>query len=90
MRTVDTKQFEAFVHLFPELTTREQLETALLLSLGLTRKEIAMKLVVEYISTEKTLDTLRRKFEFDSLNPLISMVQVRLALFALSGCIAKK
>lgn len=90
MRTFDVKQVEKFSGLFPELTTIEQLETAILLAIGLSKKEISTARDVAYITTEKILETVKRKFDYHSLNILISTIQIRLVLFALCGCTVKK
>ncbi|WP_236851654.1 hypothetical protein [Candidatus Sodalis pierantonius] len=49
------KQVEKFRDVFPELTTIEQLETAMLFSLGLSKKEIAAARDVAYITVERCL-----------------------------------
>lgn len=90
MRTFDVKHVEQFRGLFPELTTIEQLETAILLAIGLSKKEISTARDVAYITTEKILETVKRKFDYHSLNILISTIQIRLVLFALCGCTVKK
>lgn len=89
MRTFDLTQVEKFRDVFPELTTIEQLETAMLLSLGLSKKEISALRGVAYITTENILNTVKRKLNSTSLNSLLSVFQVRLVLFALCGCIVK-
>lgn len=90
MRTFDLTQVEKFRDVFPELTTIEQLETAMLFSLGLTKKEIAIFRGVAYITTKNILDTAKRKLNVDSSTNLLSVFQVMLVLFALCGCIVKK
>ncbi|CAK8741672.1 hypothetical protein SODG_004989 [Sodalis praecaptivus] len=40
MKSFDVKQVEKFRDVFPELTTIEQLETAMLFSLGLSKKRL--------------------------------------------------
>lgn len=86
MRNFDLSQIAEFRYVFPELTTTEQLETAMLFALGLSKKEIAMMRSVSYIAVEKMLEVIKYKFEFYSLNNLLSMFQVRLVFFALLHC----
>lgn len=86
MRNFDLSQIAEFRYVFPELTTTEQLETAMLFALGISKKEIAMMRSVSYIAVEKMLEVIKYKFEFYSLNNLLSMFQVRLVFFALLHC----
>ncbi|AHF73674.1 phage protein [Candidatus Sodalis pierantonius str. SOPE] len=85
MKSFNVKQVEKFRDVFPELTTIEQLETAMLFSLGLSKKEIAAARDVVYITVEKMLDAIKSKFNLYSLNNLLSVFQVRLVFFALTG-----
>lgn len=88
MKAFDLKQIEYFKEIFPELTP-EQLETALLFSLGLSKKEIAIMRSVSYIAVEKMLEVIQNKFEFYSLSNLLSLFQVRLFFFFLLNSLKK-
>lgn len=88
MKAFDLNQIEYFKEIFPELTP-EQLETALLFSLGLSKKEIAMMRSVSYTAVEKMLEVIKDKFEFYSLSNLLSVFQVRLFFFFLLNSIKK-
>ncbi|WP_050747346.1 helix-turn-helix transcriptional regulator [Sodalis glossinidius] len=66
--------------------TPDQLEIAILLSLGLSQKEIAVIRGVAPKTIEIMLGTIKKKFDFPSLNNLLSLFQVRLVFFALSEC----
>lgn len=81
----DLSQIQDFRDVFPELTP-DQLEIAMLLSLGLSHKEIAVIRGVALKTIEAMLATIKEKFDFPSLNNLLSMFQVRLVFFALSEC----
>lgn len=81
----DLSQIHEFRDVFPELTP-DQLEVAMLLSLGLSHKEIAVIRGVALKTIDTILATIRDKFDFFSLNNLLLMFQVRLVFFALSEC----
>lgn len=81
----DLSQIQEFRDVFPEMTP-DQLEIAMLLSLGLSQKEIAVIRSVALKTIEAMLVTIKEKFDFPSLNNLLSMFQVRLVFFALSEC----
>jgi len=89
MRTFNLKQIKKFRKVFPELTTKEQLETAMLFSLGLTKKEIAALREVSYKAVEVMLDNIKKRCQVHSLNMIMTLFQVRLVFFALSGCAVK-
>lgn len=89
MITFDLNQVKHFKNLFPELTP-DQLETALLFSLGFRKTDIAMMRSVSYIAVEKMLEVIKKKFEFPSLHNLLSVFQVRLVFFALLKCHSNK
>ncbi|BGI53646.1 MAG: hypothetical protein HamCj_19990 [Candidatus Hamiltonella defensa (Ceratovacuna japonica)] len=86
MRTFDLKQIKKFQKVFPELNTTEQLETAMLFSLGLTKKEIATMRDVRYRTVEVMLDNIKKRCQAHSLNTIMTLFQVRLVFFALYGC----
>ena len=86
MRTFDLKQIKKFQKVFPELNTTEQLETAMLFSLGLTKKEIAAMRDVSYRTVEVMLDNIKKRCQAHSLNTIMTLFQVRLVFFALYGC----
>ncbi|WP_290608571.1 transcriptional regulator [Arsenophonus sp. ENCA] len=90
MRIVDVNQIEQFSNVFPELTTKEQLETAMLFSLGLSKKEIASARNVAYRTVEHSLEDIKARYDLYSLNDMLSIFQVRLSFLALSGCSVKK
>ncbi|HGJ5854644.1 helix-turn-helix transcriptional regulator [Arsenophonus nasoniae] len=90
MRIVDVNQIEQFSNVFPELTTKEQLETAMLFSLGLSKKEIASARNVAYRTVEHSLEDIKTRYDLYSLNDVLSIFQIRLSFLALSGCFVKK
>jgi len=86
VKTFNLKQIKKFRKVFPELTTTEQLETAMLFSLGLTKKEIAALREVSYKAVEVMLDNIKKRCQVQSLNMIMSLFQVRLVFFVLSRC----
>jgi len=85
MRTFDVKQVAEFRDVFPELTD-VQFETAMLFSLGLTKKEIALQRDISYPQVRDTLQDIKKRMDFHSVSHLISMFQVRLVCFTLKRC----
>ncbi|HGJ5876958.1 MAG TPA: helix-turn-helix transcriptional regulator [Arsenophonus sp.] len=85
MRIFDLKKLAQLNHVFPELTPA-QFETAMLFSLGLTKKAIAWSRNVSYPVARDTLQEIKNKLKFYSLSHLISMFHIRLVLFALYQC----
>lgn len=85
MRTFDVAQVAELRDVFPELTP-VQFETAMLLSLGMSQGEIADLRSVKYQVVNQTLEDIKVKLDFYSLNNLMAMFQVRLFIFALKGC----
>lgn len=63
--------------------------TALLFSLGLSQREIAHLRSVTYPAVNKTLEDIKMKLNFYSLNSLLAMFQVRLFIFILKGSVIK-
>lgn len=90
MRTFDVTQIEKFRDVFPELTTIEQLETGMLFSLGLSKKEIAKSRSVAYRTVEHSLEDIKAKYNLYSLHDLLSIFQIRLVFFSLLGSVVKK
>jgi len=88
MRTFDLISVSELHDVFPELTPA-QFETALLFSLGLSQREIAHLRSVTYPVVNKTLEDIKMKLDFYSLNSLLSMFQVRLFIFILKGSVIK-
>lgn len=88
MRTFDVTQVAEFRDVFPELTDT-QFETAMLLSLGLTRKEIALQRDVSHLVVRDMLQDINKRMDFHSTSNLISMFHVRLVCFALKQCAIK-
>jgi len=82
MRTFDLTSVSELHVVFPELTSA-QFETALLFSLGLTKKEIAFTRGVSYPVVRDTLQGIKNKLDMFSLSHLISLFHIRLVLFAL-------
>lgn len=77
MKAIDIRQLKNLNDYFPELTP-DQLETGMLFSMGIKKKEIAFLRSVTYSTVEKMLDTIKQKFEVDSLTQLLSIFQSRL------------
>ncbi|WGM04113.1 helix-turn-helix transcriptional regulator [Arsenophonus nasoniae] len=88
MTAFDPTQYPELRNLFPELTPA-QFETAMLFSLGLTKKEIAWAREVSYPAVRDTLQDIKNKFQFYSLSNLIATFHIRLSLFALYRCTFK-
>ncbi|HGJ5857430.1 helix-turn-helix transcriptional regulator, partial [Arsenophonus nasoniae] len=84
MRMFDLNQVAELKDVFPELTP-VQFETAMLLSLGMSQGEIADLRSVKYQVVNQTLEDIKVKLDFYSLNNLMTMFQVRLFIFALKG-----
>ncbi|ASV34617.1 transcriptional regulator (plasmid) [Candidatus Williamhamiltonella defendens] len=82
MRTFDFTRVAELHVVFPELTSA-QFQTALLFSLGLTKKEIASTRGVSYPVVRDTLQGIKNKLDMFSLSHLISLFHIRLVLFAL-------
>ncbi|HGJ5866547.1 MAG TPA: helix-turn-helix transcriptional regulator [Arsenophonus nasoniae] len=85
MRTFDLTNITELHDVFPELTPA-QFETAILFCLGLSKREIAHLRSVSYPAVRDTLQDIKIKLDFYSLNSLLAMFQVRLFIFALKGC----
>ncbi|EFL91126.1 hypothetical protein REG_1955 [Candidatus Regiella insecticola LSR1] len=85
MANIDITQFSELRNVFPELTA-VQFETAMLFSLGLPQKEIALLRAVSYPAVKQALTSAKLKFEPRSLHGLFTIFHVRLTLFALQGC----
>lgn len=88
MRTFDFTRVAELHVVFPELTSA-QFETALLFSLGLSQGEISHLRSVTYPAVNKTLEDIKIKLDFYSLNSLLAMFQVRLFIFILKGGVIK-
>jgi len=82
MKTFDLTSVAELHDVFPELT-QAQFETALLFSLGLTKKEIASTRGVSYPVVRDTLQDIKNKLHLFSLSPLMSLFHIRLVVFAL-------
>lgn len=89
MRTFDLKLIAPLREIFLELTTSEQLETAILFSLGLSKREIALTRSVAYRTVEDALDNLKGRFNVLSLHELRLVCHVRLVLYALCKGVVK-
>lgn len=89
MRTFDLNQVAALRDAFPEFT-RAQFETGILLSLGLSKKEIAWVRSVTYQAVKKMLEEIMFKMKLHSLNHLFTLFQVRIALYAIKGCVLRQ
>lgn len=85
-KAFDLNQISPFKVVFPELSKAE-FETAMLFSLGLSKKEISWIRNVSYPTVRDILQETKKKMDFYSLNNLISMFQVRLVIFALQQCV---
>ncbi|HGJ5877659.1 MAG TPA: helix-turn-helix transcriptional regulator [Arsenophonus nasoniae] len=85
MRTFDLTNVAELHDVFPELTPA-QFETAILFCLGLSQGEIAHLRSVSYPSINQTLEDIKVKLNFYSLNNLLAMFQVRLFIFVLEKC----
>lgn len=68
--------------MFPELTPA-QFETEILFCLGLSQGEIAHLRSVSYTAINQTLEDIKVKLNFYSLNNLLAIFQVRLFIFVL-------
>ncbi|WGL93971.1 helix-turn-helix transcriptional regulator [Arsenophonus nasoniae] len=77
MKIINIKNVETLRDYFPELTP-DQLETGMLFSMGIKKKEIAFLRSVTYSTIDKILNTIKQKFEVDSLDNLLSIFQSRL------------
>lgn len=86
MRTFDLNQVSALRVAFPELT-RAQFETAMLFSIGLSKKEIAWVRSVSYQAVKKILEQVILKMKLYSLNHLFTLFQVRIVLYTMKGCV---
>ncbi|ASX26900.1 helix-turn-helix transcriptional regulator [Candidatus Williamhamiltonella defendens] len=82
MRTFNFTRVSELHVVFPELTSA-QFQTALLFSLGLTKKEIASTRGVSYPVVRDTLQEIKKKLQMFSLSHLIYLFHIRLVLFAL-------
>lgn len=89
MAIVDITQFSEFREVFPELTP-VQFETAMLFALGISQKDIAVLRSVSYPVVNATLEEIKIKLNFYSLNSLLAVFQVRLVFFALRGCVLQR
>ncbi|HGJ5877696.1 MAG TPA: helix-turn-helix transcriptional regulator [Arsenophonus nasoniae] len=85
MRMFDLTNVAELHDVFPELTPA-QFETAILFCLGLSQGEIAHLRSVSYPVVNKTLEDIKVKLEFYSLNNVLAMFQVRLFIFVLEKC----
>ncbi|HGJ5863035.1 helix-turn-helix transcriptional regulator, partial [Arsenophonus nasoniae] len=72
MRMFDLTNVAELHDVFPELTPA-QFETAILFCLGLSQGEIAHLRSVSYPVVNKTLEDIKVKLEFYSLNNLLAM-----------------
>ena len=77
MKIIDIKNVETLRDYFPELTP-DQLETGMLFSMGISKKEIAFLRSVTYSTIEKMLETIKQKYEVNSLSDLLSIFKTRI------------
>ncbi|WP_342220875.1 helix-turn-helix transcriptional regulator [Candidatus Fukatsuia endosymbiont of Tuberolachnus salignus] len=84
MAVFDPTQYPELRNLFPELTP-VQFETAMLFSLGVSQKEIAVLRSISYKVVKQTIAEAKIKFESCSLTGLLTVFHVRLVLFVLKG-----
>ncbi|WGM04078.1 helix-turn-helix transcriptional regulator [Arsenophonus nasoniae] len=85
MRMFDLTNVAELHDVFPELTPA-QFETAILFCLGLSQGEIAHLRSVSYPAIKQTLEDIKIKLDFYSLNSLLAMFQVPLFIFVLEKC----
>ncbi|WGL99826.1 transcriptional regulator (plasmid) [Arsenophonus sp. aPb] len=71
---------------FPELTDA-QYETAMLLSIGINKKDIAVFRNVSYVVVRDTLQEIKNRMDFYSVNHIQSVFQCRLVTFGLTQCV---
>lgn len=77
MRIINIKNVETLRNYFPELTP-DQFETGMLFSMGIKKKEIAFLRSVTVSTIDKMLETIKQKFEINSISQLLSVFQSRL------------
>ncbi|WP_339057816.1 helix-turn-helix transcriptional regulator [Candidatus Regiella endosymbiont of Tuberolachnus salignus] len=85
MRIFDLTNVSEFHQVFPELT-QAQFETAMLFCLGLSQGEIAHLRSVSYSTIKQTLEDIKVKLDFYSINNLLAVFQIRLFIFVLTRC----
>lgn len=85
MKIFEPNDYPELRNLFPELTPG-QFENSLLCAFGLSQKEIAAVRGVSLGTVNTLLLQAKSKFESNSLTGLLTVIHVRLVLFALYGC----
>lgn len=85
MKIFEPNDYPELHNLFPELTA-VQFENSLLHAFGLSQKEIAAVRGVSMPTVRDSIAEAKTKFEPKSLTGLLTVIHVRLVLFALYGC----
>lgn len=85
MKIFEPNDYPELRNLFPELTPG-QFENSLLCAFGLSQKEIAAVHGVSQVTVNTLISQAKAQFETKSLTGLLTVIHVRLVLFALYGC----
>ncbi|ASV34261.1 transcriptional regulator [Candidatus Hamiltonella defensa] len=85
MKIFDPHDYPELRDIFPELTP-VQFEHSLLYAFGLSQKEISTVRDVSYKVVKASISEAKSQFESKSLTGLLTVIHVRLVLFALYRC----
>lgn len=76
MKALTGQQLEIYKEVFPELT-KNQIQIALLLTLGVPEKNIADMRYVTQDTIKKTILLIKKKYDVESKSSLLSVFQIK-------------
>lgn len=77
MKALTDQQLEIYKEVFPELT-KDQIQIAVLLAIGVPEKNIADMRYVTHDTIKKTILLIRKKYDVESKSSLLSVFQVKI------------
>ncbi|WGO83059.1 helix-turn-helix transcriptional regulator [Arsenophonus apicola] len=77
MKALTDQQLEIYKEVFPELT-KDQIQIAILLALGVPEKNIADMRYATQDTIKKTILLIRKKYDVESKSSLLSVLQVKI------------
>lgn len=77
MKALTDQQLEIYKEVFPELT-KDQIQIAVLLAMGVSEKNIADLRYVTQDTIKKTILLIRKKYDVESKSSLLSVFQVKI------------
>ncbi|RXK33369.1 hypothetical protein BBD39_08050 [Arsenophonus endosymbiont of Bemisia tabaci Asia II 3] len=77
MKALTDQQLEIYKEVFPELT-KDQIQIAVLLAMGVPEKNIADMRYVTKDTIKKTILLIRKKYDVESKSSLLSVFQIKI------------